>query len=234
MLCLWGGHWAHANVINGSVHFVADESANLAARRKSGYGNIAIDATSGSPTLFGSTNFNFVVGSVPGNASFDYTAESNAVNTSTLYITNSCVAGATVKATDIAMLPSVMKGLNPSAKVSLIETTPNKVFAMPLNFESNIVNSVGCDGSGTLNQAPATATLAVTFPTGRDDPKPPKGRIPLAVFDHVGTKLDGWTVTLNGSSDQEVYCRGMKLVVTRDDTGIYLCVKRTGLNVVVK
>ena len=235
-LCLWGGHWAHANTINGSVHFVADTTANAAARSQYayGYGNIAIDTTSGTPTLFGSTNFNIVVGSVPGNASFNYTAESNAVNTSTLYITNSCVAGVTVKATDIAMLPSVMKGLNPSAKVSLIETTPNKVFAMPLNFASNIVNSVGCDGSGTLNQAPATATLAVTFPTGRSDPKPPRGKIPLAVFDHVGTKLDGWTITLNGASTTTTEFRGMTLELKRDDTGIWLNAKKNGLTVVFR
>ena len=235
-ICLWGGHTIHAKKLTGSLHFVTDSNANRPTRdaNTSGYGNLEFDEMSGS-TAFLSTNMNITVGTVSGNAVFDYRGDTNAVNTATLNISRSCAATVSVKASDLVSLPSVMKGLNAESKITLAEAIEGETHAMPLDFAAKVVNPAGCDGSGTLDRAPVTATLAVTFPTDDEAPSPAApGTIPLAVFDHVGSKLDNWSVTVNGSSEPRIFFRDSVIKVMRDDTGIYLKVSKAGLQIFLK
>ena len=234
-ICLWGGHTIHAKKMTGSLHFVADSNANKNPRdaNTSGYGNLDFDEMPGSIAYL-STNMNITVGTVSGNAVFDYRADSNAVNTATLRVTNSCASTVSVKASDVVALPSVMKGLNAASKVYLVETIEGETHEMPLDFAAAVVNPVGCDGSGTLDRAPSTGTIAVTFPTDDAAPSPVSGKIALAVFDHVGNKLDNWSVTVNGSSEPRIFFRDSVIKVMRDDTGIYLKVSKAGLQIFLK
>jgi len=234
-MCLWGGHTVHAKRLTGPIHFIADSNANLATRdaKTSGYGNVEIDTMTA--TAYLSTNMNITVGSVSGSVFFDYRGDTNAVNTATLSVTNSCASTVGVKAADVLLLPRTMKGLHASSPVSLVGSIEGRTYPMPLDFAATVVNPAGCDGSGTLSQAPSTGTLAVTFPTGADDPVPAVPcTIPLAVFDHVGTKLDNWSVTINGSSDSRVYFRDCVIKVVRNDTGISLKASKAGLQIFLR
>jgi hypothetical protein len=235
-ICFWGGNTVHARTLQGSLHFVPDSAPNRTTRdtATSGYGTLEADTVSGAVAYL-STNMNMVAGTVTGNARFDYTAESNAVNTATLRITNSCVATASVKASNVLMLPSVMKGLNAASPVQLVaRVAGGETYPMPLDFTADVVNPAGCDGSGTLDSAPETGTIAVTFPVGPGAPKPERGRIPLAVFDAGGAKLANWTVTLNGSSEPIAAVRNMMLEVVKDETGIWLDAKQGGATIIFR
>jgi hypothetical protein len=87
-----------------------------------------------------------------------------------------------------------------------------------------LYNTTGCIGSGTLGSAPASGTINATFPTTGDAPV--AGQYALARFTSGGDLLAGWTVKLNGDSDDPVYFSGMKVSVKKDATGIWLDVRK--------
>ena len=174
------------------------------------------------------------VGDVVGKVNFDYaTYCSGAVNATTLDITNSCNAGASVTATDIAMLPARLSGF--AGSVTLTDAA-TKSYMIPMDFTKGtnaLYNTVGCIGSGTLAAAPAAGTINVTF-----DPASVglvEGKYSVVRFTSGGERLNGWTVLLNGTSAKTAAVGDYTVSLRRDGTGIWVKVyESTGLVIRIK
>ena len=235
---IWGYNTLHVGELYSGLHVMArggDQNCTKGWLSSSvggkGTGNIIIDKfTSGD--LFCSTNINVLVGQVVAASTFDYTYQSNAVNRMTLDITNNCNASATVKATDIGMLPARISGFK--GTVTLTDTA-TKSYTMPIDFTHGtdyLYNTTGCIGSGTLGSAPASGTIDAMFPMTGDAPV--KGEYALARFTSGGDLLAGWTVTLNGQSVDSVVYSGMQVSVKKDATGIWLDVHKPPLAFIIR
>ncbi len=235
---IWGNNTLHVGELKSGLHVVArtqDQRCSNGWIKNAvckGIGNIVIDKfTSGN--LYGSTNINVLVGQVASSSTkFDYTFQSGAINRMTLDITNGCPAGATVKATDIGMLPARISGFK--GTVTLTDTA-TKSYTMPIDFThgtNTLYNTTGCIGSGTLGSAPASGTINATFPTTGDAPV--KGEYALARFTSGGDLLAGWTVTLNGQAVDSAIVSGMKVSVVKDATGLWLKVDKPGVAFIIR
>ena len=183
--------------------------------------------------MFLSTNVNVRVGNVSNAVTFDYTYHSGAVNATTLDITNSCNAGASVTAANIAMLSARLSGFTGSMNLT---DTATKSYTIPMDFTegtNTLYNTVGCIGSGTLASAPASGTIDVTFDTANDALV--EGKYSVVRFTSGGEKLAGWTVTLNGSSARTATVGDYIVSLRRDGTGIWVKVREsTGLTIKIK
>ncbi len=234
---VWGNNTVHVNELKEGLHVVArreDQHCSngwIGSAACKGIGNIVVDRfTSGS--LYPSTNINVKIGTVVAASKIDYTYQSDAINGMVLDITNTCNSGAIVKAADLGMLPARISGF--AGKVQLTDTA-TKSWTMPIDFThgtNSLYNTVGCIGSGTLDSAPASGSIDVTFPTTGD--KPEKGEYALARFTSGGDKLAGWTVTLNGQAAAYAIVSGMKVEVQKDATGLWLKVHEPGVTVFVR
>ena len=200
---------------SGAIHIVADQTANLTTRVKIGNAYLDLGEVSSTARLYLSTNVYLTVGKVTAGATFNYACESNAVTTATLDITNGCSTAAIVKASDIAMLPARMTGFTGS--VNLIRTEALN-YPVTIDFDSEVYNYGGTDGSGTLAAAPAAGHIEVTL-TGT----PVRGDYALARFTEGGEKLAAWTVTAPN------FYNGFTVDVVKDSTGIWLAVHKTGM-----
>ena len=233
VICVYGGNTIHATKMSSKMNFIGELNLNRSAARSGwGMGNVIVDTINASDcTPILSTNVNFSVGLVPSSGvTFDYTAESNAVNVSTLTlaanISKSALSNCVVKACDVLLLPSKMRGM--LGQVQLIDSREGRTYDMSVDFSKDVVCEAGCDGTGYLVQAPATGTIAIRIPTGDGDPVPAKGRYPIFVLDDTRGLLDGWTATVNGSAAGECisFSQKRKYVVVRDKRGFWLDVSK--------
>ena len=238
-LVAWGGNTIHVEKLKSALHVVGRPQdlgctwSWFGSALAVGFGNVAIDNADFIGNIYLSTNVNMIVGDVVGRVNFDYaTYGSGAVNTTTLDITNSCNSGASVTATDIAMLPARLSGFTGS--VTLTDTA-TKSYTVPMDFAHGtnaLYNTVGCIGSGTLAAAPATGTINVTFDTSAT---PAEGQYAVVRFTSGGDRLNGWTVLLNGSSPRTAIVGDYTLSLRRDGTGIWVKVRKsTGLTIKIK
>lgn len=245
-VCVWGGNTVHVGTLKSKMNFIGESNLNRQSARSGwGMGNVIVDVIeNNSNHSLLSTNVNYSVGLVPSNgAVFDYTGETNAVNVSTLTlaarIAGSASSNCVVKAGDVLLLPSKMRGMR--GQVQLIDTREGRTYDMPVDFSKAIVCEAGCDGTGYLAQAPATGTLAVTVPVEDGDTAPEIGRYPIVVFDDARGLLDGWSATLNGRTSAELPPEGLvasrqfrAYAVVRDSRGFWLDVaKYSGPTVMV-
>ena len=231
-LAIWGGNTIHVATLKSALHVVGRpqdlgciwEWFNTASAV--GNGNLVVDDADFIGNMFLSTNVNVMVGDVSNAVTFDYTYHSDAVNATTLDITNSCNVGASVQATDLAMLPSRLSGFK--GAVTLTDTA-TKSYDVQMDFmqgTNSLYNIGGCIGSGTLAAAPANGTINVTFniPHGQE---PVEGRYAVASFSSGGDLLRGWAVTLNGSPAPFARIGNYYVSVRRDSTtGIWLKVTK--------
>ena len=238
-LGIWGGNTIHVGKVTHAVHVVGRPqdlgcgTGFFSSAAGKGIGNLVVDESSAAGSLFLSTNVNVTVGKVTASTCFNYTYHSDAVNGTTLDITNTCAASAVVTATDIGMLPARLSGF--TGMVTLTDTETVKSYTMPVDFTqgtNSLYNTVGCIGSGTLGNAPASGTIDVTFPTTGDAPV--KGEYALARFTSGGDKLAGWTVTLNGQAVDSAIVSGMKVEVRKDATGLWLKVDKPGVTIIIR
>lgn len=238
-LAVWGGNTIHVDTLKSALHVVGrpqDLGCTwewFGSAAAVGNGNLVVDNADFIGGMFLSTNVNVKVGNVSNAVTFDYTYHSGAVNTTTLDITNSCNAGASVTAADIAMLPARLSGFTGSVNLT---DTATKSYTIPMDFTKGtnaLYNTVGCIGSGTLASAPASGTLDVTF-----DPASVglvEGKYSVVRFTSGGEKLAGWTVTLNGSSARTATVGDYIVSLRRDGTGIWVKVyESTGLVIRIK
>ena len=240
-LVAWGGNTIHVEKLKSALHVVGRPQdlgctwSWFGSASAVGFGNVAIDKADFIGNIYLSTNVNMIVGDVVGTVNFDYaTYCSGAVNATTLDITNSCNAGASVTATDIAMLPARLLGF--AGSVTLTDTA-TKSYTIPMDFTKGtnaLYNTVGCIGSGTLAAAPSAGTLNVTFDANAE---PVEGRYAVAQFTSGGNLLSGWNVTLNGVEADAASIDNGKYTVTvrKDGTGIWLKVSEAkGTKIIVR
>ena len=104
--------------------------------------------------------------------------------------------------------------------------------AVPEKGSYRDASPVGCEGSGTLVEAPITSAIDVVIdPTGA---VPEKGTYALARFTSGGELLANWTVTINGTPTTSLSMGNMTVALKRDATGIWLNVHKTGLFVICR
>lgn len=199
----------------GALHVVADTALNSTKRTNTGDAYLEISNITSTATLFLSTNVYLTVGTVSDGATFDYACESNAVTTATLDITNSCSTAAKVRARDLALLPARITGF--TGEVTLTETS-EKTYPVTIDFDADVANYGGCDGSGRLVAAPTAGTIDVTL---KGTPK--RGNYALARFTSGGELLDGWTVNAPN------FYNGFSVEVVKDNTGLWLKIYKTGM-----
>ena len=231
-VCVWGGNTVHIGTLNSAMNFIGEYNLNRQSARSGwGMGNVIVDTITQSKNMSLSTNVNFSVGLVPlDGATFNYTGETNAVNVSTLTLAAKIAGRASsncvVKAGDVLLLPSKMRGM--LGQVQLVDTREGRTYDMSVDFSKDVVCEAGCDGTGYLVQAPATGTIAIRIPTGDGDPVPDKGRYPIFVLDDTCGLLDGWTATVNGNASGECisFSQKRKYVVVRDKRGFWLDVSK--------
>ena len=238
-LAIWGGNTVHVDTLKSALHVVGrpqDLGCTwewFGSAAAVGNGNLVVDDADFIGTVFLSTNVNVKVGDVSNAVTFDYTFHSNAVNATTLDITNSCNAGASVRATDIAMLPARLSGFG--GTVTLTDTA-TKSYTIPMDFTMGtnaLYNTVGCIGSGILVAAPASGTIDVTFDTASADLV--EGRYSVVRFTAGGELLNGWTVLLNGASAKTVVVGDYMASIRRDGTGIWVKIRKSsGLMIKIK
>ena len=231
-IIVWGSNVVHVGTLSSGLHVVSrrqDQHCNnnfYNGANGKGIGFLVVDKMTGG-TLYGSTNIAVTIGNVASASVFDYTYEANNVNPRTLDITNGCNASASVKATDLGMLPARISGFTGS--VTLTATT-TKAYTIPMDFTQGtnaLYNTVGCIGSGTLAAAPSTGSINATFPTTGGAVI---GDYALARFTAGGARLKDWTVTLNGADVQSAAVgSGCVATVKKDDTGLWLAVRKSGL-----
>ena len=231
-LVAWGDNTIHVNTLKSALHVVGRPQdlgctwSWFGTASAVGFGNVAIDRADFIGNIYLSTNVNLTVGDVSSQVTFDYdTYLSGTVNATTLDITNSCNANAAVTAKDIALLPARISGFTGS--VTLTDTA-TKSYTIPIDFSNGtsvLYNTVGCIGSGTLASAPSAGTIDVTFDTSA---VPVEGKYSVVRFTSGGEKLDGWTVTLNGSSADVADVGLWRLSLHRDSTGIWIKVSKGG------
>ena len=238
-LVVWGGNTVQIGMLTSSLHVVADRkeqdcvSALWASSYKcKGLGNIVVDEFKAG-TLFASTNINVQIGSVVAEAAVevDYTLQDGGVNARTLAFTRTC-ASASVLATDLAILTSRLSGFQGEIRLT---NKVAKAYSMPIDFskgKTGSYNPVGCEGSGTLVEAPITSAIDVVIdPTGA---VPEKGTYALARFTSGRELLANWTVTINVTPTTSLSMGNMTVALNRDATGIWLNVHKTGLFVICR
>ena len=239
-LAVWGGNTIHVtNKLASAIHVVGRPQdlgctwSWLGSASSVGNGNLVVVDADFNGSMFLSTNVNVKVGKVSNTVTFDYTFHSGAVNATTLDITNSCNSGASVTATDIAMLPARLSGF--AGSVTLTDTA-TKSYTIPMDFTqgtSSLYNTVGCIGSGTLASAPASGTIDVTFDTA--NVALVEGKYSVVRFTSGGERLAGWTVLLNGSSAKTAVVGDYTVSLRRDGTGIWVKVaESSGLMIRIK
>lgn len=160
---------------------------------------------------------------------FDYTFCEGVVNPYTFAITNGCVSGAKLKTKDLCSLPARVAGFAGQVSITGAE---GKSYTIPVDISegtNGLYQTVGCIGSGTLVQAPATGAINATFPT---DVRPVRGKYALAGFAGGGSLLSGWTVTVNGKSDE--LCFGLKVSPIKDAAGLWLRVDKPGMAFIIR
>lgn len=199
----------------GALHVVADTALNSTKRTNTGDAYLEISNITSTATLFLSTNVYLTVGTVSDGATFDYACESNAVTTATLDITNSCSTVAKVRARDLALLPARITGF--TGDVTLTETD-TKTYPVTIDFDADVANYGGCDGSGRLVAAPTAGTIDVTL---KGTPK--RGNYALARFTSGGELLNGWTVNAPN------FYNGFSVEVVKDNTGLWLKIYKAGM-----
>lgn len=249
VVCVWGSNTVHVGEVKGATHVVASRTEQnctalwMGSAVCKGPGFFAVDDLTTSVGLFLSTNVNVTVGNVagPGTACFDYTCQSDNVNRSTLDITNSCPTTAGLKATDLEMLPARVSGFKGTITLTDVANAKfqGRTYDMPIDFDAELYNTVGCIGSGTLAAAPATGTVNVTL-----SGTPKVGRYSLFRFDRA-VDSDGqplfrnWTVNVNGQTGKTQFVVGSgdeaKFVsVKKDATGLWLKVSDSGFALIVR
>ena len=240
VVCVWGGNTVHAETLKTPAHVMANRTDQNCVNGWFnqavcfGTGAFVADAVAaGCANLFLSTNVYVTVGNVAGATCFDYTLRGNHYNAMTLDITNGCAPSASVKATDLGMLPARLSGF--AGSVTLTETAA-KSYEIPVDIYSGaagLYQTVGCNGSGTLVAAPASGAIDAQFDVG-GDAKPVEGQYALARFTSGGEKLADWTVTLNGAAVPSVNVRGISVRTMKDATGLWLKVTKSGCAVVIR
>lgn len=199
---------------------VAPEGANAdPAEIDRGFGNFTFGSIDAAMTLYVSSNVNVTVTNVNKATKFRYEVNANGVNDATLDIPGTCVAS-TLSATDVAMLPARVTGF--VGDVTLTETVA-KTYPVTLDFSKDAPNHGGCDGSGTLVAVPSAGAVEVTL-TG----EPVAGDYGLVRFTSGGGLLADWTVTA-----PSFYARHSVKVV-RDDTGLWLKIRKGGMVLVIR
>lgn len=238
---VWGGNTVRIGKSQKGVHVVGSgkdqhcDNGSIHNITTFGMGNVCIDEVSGG-NVYGSTNVNLRIGKMKsGESKIDYTFQSGAINGATLDVTNTCAAGVKVMATDLAMLPARISGF--TGNVELTETAA-KTYPVTIDLSQGpegVYNFGGCDGSGTLATAPAAGVIDVSF---AETEAPINGEYALARFTSVGDKLDGWQVTFGGvAQNVAVVGRGSAartVQLMRDDTGLWLKVKKSGFQVIIR
>ena len=240
---VWGSNTVHAANVNSSAHVIGsrvDQNCASGAFKDAvcfGTGNFVGDTLKANIKLFLGTNVYVTVGTARSGCVFDYTYHSGAVNRMTLDITSSCDASATVKATDLAMLPARLSGFKGTVTLNDVAMAPT--CPMTVDFDKELYTTDGCIGSGTLSAAPASGTVNVTLAG-----TPKKGEYSLFRFDRAvgagGQPLfANWAVNVVGHEGESQFTVGsgenMKIVtVKKDATGLWLKVSNPGLQVILR
>ena len=196
-----------------------------------GPGNVIVGSIESALTLYVATNISFTVTNMTQAVAFKYDAESNSVNHAKLDVKGTMVAGASVTATDLYMLPSRIGGFtNGTIRLTgAASLNEGRTYNIELDFDQGIdglYNLNGCDGSGTLAAAPAAGTLNVTF---KGENRPQKGRYAIFGCSAGGSLLDGWTVNLARRA-----WKGMAFELKRDETGIWLDATASGATIIFR
>ena len=196
-----------------------------------GPGNMVVGSIENAMTLYVATNINLTVTNMTHAVTFKYDAMSNSVNHAKLDVKGRMVAGSSVTATDLYMLPSRIGGFtNGTFRLTgAASLNEGRTYDIELDLDEGpdgLYNLNGCDGSGTLTAAPATGTLNVTFKGAN---RPAKGRYAIFGCSAGGNLLDGWTVNLA----KRVH-KGMAFELKRDETGIWLNATSTGATVIIR
>ena len=239
-LAVWGGNTIRVESLRSSLHVVGRPQdlgctwGWFGTAESRGFGNLVIGDADFLGSVFLSTNVNVTVGSVSKNIVLDYTYHSNAVNMATLDVTAMCDPDAQLKATDVAMLPARLSGY--SGMVVLTDEAA-KSFTVAMDFTKgtdSIYNTGGCIGSGTLASAPASGSIDVTFEVPSADQELVEGQYSVVRFTEGGEKLDGWTVTMNGSATQCADAGAYNVYLHRDGSGIWVKVRKGGLRLFIR
>ena len=185
-----------------------------------GFGNFTFGAIDAAMTLYVSSNVNITVTDVNKATAFRYEVNSNGVNDAVLDIAGTCTPS-TLRATDVAMLPARVTGF--VGEVTLTETAA-KTYQVTLDFSKDAPNHGGCDGSGTLVAAPSAGAVEVTLTGG----EPKAGDYGLVRFTSGGDLLANWTVTA------PTFYQRHTVKVVKDDTGLWLKIRKGGMVLVVR
>ncbi len=185
-----------------------------------GFGNFTFGSIDAAMTLYVSSNVNITVTDVNKATAFRYEVNSNGVNDAVLDIAGTCTPS-TLRATDVAMLPARVTGF--VGEVTLTETAA-KTYPVTLDFSKDAPNHGGCDGSGTLVAAPSAGAVEVTLTGG----EPKAGDYGLVRFTSVGDLLANWTVTA------PTFYQRHSVKVVKDDTGLWLKIRKGGMVLVVR
>ena len=185
-----------------------------------GFGNFTFGAIDAAMTLYVSSNVNITVTNVNKATAFRYEVNSNGVNDAVLDIPGTC-APSTLRATDAAMLPARITGF--VGEVALTETAA-KTYPITLDFAKDAPNHGGCDGAGTLVAAPSSGAVEVTLTGG----EPKAGDYGLVRFTSGGDLLANWTVTV------PTFYQRHSVKVMKDDTGLWLKIRKGGMVLVVR
>ena len=246
-IVVWGDNTVHARTLKKALHVVATKSDHQCVNNRfnaNGYGIghfIVDDVATDVDNLFLSTNVTALVGKVNGATCFNYTYQSNAVNRMTLDITNSCATSASLRATDLQMLPARVSGFTGTVALRDVAAAKfqNATYAMTVDFDKELYTTDGCIGSGTLSAAPASGTVNVTLAG-----TPKKGEYSLFRFGSAvgagGQPLfANWAVNVVGHEGENQFTVGsgenMKVVtVKKDATGLWLKVSNPGLQIFLR
>jgi hypothetical protein len=158
--------------------------------------------------IFVSSNVNVTVTNIAKVVDFHYEVMSNGVNAAFLDIEDSTaagVAGSTITATDVAMLPGRIRGF--TGNITLTDTTEGRTYDVVYDFDRGVAIG-GCDGSGNLVAAPSTGTIRLSF-VGT----PTKGKFGVLRFDNANGLLGGWDISAPPRYE------GLNVTVCKDANG---------------
>lgn len=195
-----------------------------------------------SPVFYPSPNVNLTfTGRFTGNykttaPSFDYTAESNAVNRGSLDMSRAESHSGTHQ-------PIVIRGHDPwnlprtiLCHANLAATTTNVVtgtrWLMPLDFgaETNEIDVARCETDAVLS-VPASGTVVVSNATTTAGVRPIAGRYPVITGNSV-VNLDGVTgaeAFANWTVEPVGRWGGCLVLLDKTDTGLWMVVKQSGM-----
>ena len=244
-LCVWGGNAIHVGRVTGPLHVVGrpqdlgcSRGAWLGSAAAVGAGCFTADEVADGARLYLCTNVNVLVGGVTGATCFDYTFHADAANASTLAITGDCPETASVRATDVSMLPARLSGLKGRVVLTDVTAKGLRMFVDVVAGTNSLYNTTGCAGSGTLVSAPADSVVDVLLPVFDAAHPPRKGDYALARFDAGGERLAGWRVRIGGRErrhgERLPIAPGADVIVKKDATGLWLRVVSGGLHVLVR